>query len=405
MNNLKRIASVFILMRRIALVFLLLALATGGLSVQAQQRRSSRRSASNRPDLRSYRLTGTYRLDTTRGDDARAMADRATINLPQGQRERVQDNVMGRLEAPDMLAIEQNGRTVSIASSRAARITFDADGQERSEVVGNGRTLRTRATLNGDRLEVSTLGNRSSDFSVTFESLDNGRSLRVTRRIYSDRLDQPIVVQSFYDRTSDIAQWNIYDGQQTYPGTRAETTSTNFIVRDGTRLVAVLNNDLSTRQTRERDPFTLTVREPAEYAGATINGYVSQVSQSGKVTGRSGMTLNFETIQLRNGRTYSFAGLVNSVRTQNGETVRVDNEGSVESSNQTEKTGVRTAIGTGVGAIIGAIAGGGKGAAIGAIVGAGAGAGSVYVQGRENLELRSGTELTLQASSPNNNNR
>jgi hypothetical protein len=402
MKNLKRIASVFILMRRIALVFLLLTLTIGGLSAQAQQRRSSRRSTSNRPFINSQ-LTGTYRLDTTRGDDARAMSDRATINLPQGQRERVQDNVMRRLEAPDMLAIEQNGRNVSIASSRAARITFDADGQERSETMGNGRTLRTRATLQGDRLEVSTTGNRSSDFSVTFEPLDNGRSLRVTRRIYSDRLDQPIVVQSFYDRTSNIAQWSVYDGQQTYPGTREQTTSANFIVRDGTRLVAVLNNELTTGQTRERDPFTLTVREPAEYAGATINGYVSQVGQSGRVTGRSGMTLNFETIQLRNGRTYSFAGLVNSVRTNDGENIRVDNEGSVESSNQTEKTGVRTAVGTGIGAIIGTIAGGGKGAAIGAIVGAGAGAGSVYVQGRENLELRSGTELTIQASSPVNN--
>lgn len=400
MKKLKRIASVLILLRRISLVFLLLTLAIGGLSAQAQQRRSSRRSTSNRPDLVSSRLTGTYRLDTTRGDNARTAADRATVNLPQGQRERVQDNLMGRLEAPDMIAIEQRGRNVSIASSRAAQLTFDADGQERSEAAGNGRTLRTRATLNGDRLEVSTSGNRSSDFNVTFESLDNGRGLRVTRRIYSDRLDQPIVVQSFYDRTSNVAQWNIYDGQQTYPNNRPDTASTNFIVRDGTRLVAVLNNELSTRQTRERDPFTLTVREPAEYAGATINGYVSQVSPSGRVTGRSGMTLNFETIQLRNGRTYSFAGLVNNVRTNSGETIRVDNEGSVESSNQTEKTGVRTAIGTGVGAIIGAIAGGGKGAAIGAIVGAGAGAGSVYVQGRENLELRSGTELTIQASSP-----
>lgn len=403
MKNLKSIASVFILLRRIALVFLLLTLTIGGLSAQAQQRRSSRRSTPNRPFINSQ-LTGTYRLDTTRGDDARAMSDRATVNLPQGQRERVQDNVMRRLEAPDMLAIEQNGRVVSIASSRATRIEFDADGQERSETTGNGRTLRTRATLQGNRLEVSTTGNRSSDFSVTFEPLDNGRSLRVTRRIYSDRLDQPIVVQSFYNRTSNMAQWNIYDGQQqTYPGTREQTTSTNFIVRDGTRLVAVLNNELTTRQTRESDTFTLTVREPAEYAGATINGYVSQVGQSGRVTGRSGMTLNFETIQLRNGRTYAFAGLVNNVRTNDGENIRVDNEGSVESSNQTEKTGVRTAIGTGVGAIIGAIAGGGKGAAIGAIVGAGAGAGSVYVQGRENLELRSGTELTIQASSPGNN--
>jgi hypothetical protein len=53
-----------------------------------------------------------------------------------------------------------------------------------------------------------------------------------------------------------------------------------------------------------------------------------------------------------------------------------------------------------VGAIIGAIAGGGKGAAIGAILGAGGGAGSVYVQGRNELELGRGTEITIRAGSP-----
>jgi hypothetical protein len=53
-----------------------------------------------------------------------------------------------------------------------------------------------------------------------------------------------------------------------------------------------------------------------------------------------------------------------------------------------------------VGAIIGAIAGGGKGAAIGAILGAGGGAGSVYVQGRDDLDLNQGTEMTIRASGP-----
>jgi len=60
----------------------------------------------------------------------------------------------------------------------------------------------------------------------------------------------------------------------------------------------------------------------------------------------------------------------------------------------------RGGIGAALGAIIGAIGGGGKGAAIGAAVGAGVGAGSVYVQGRDDLELRSGTEMTIRASAP-----
>lgn len=386
-------------------VFLLMTLSSIGVSVQAQQRRSTRRprARTTRPSLVNSRLTGTYRLDTTRGEDVRAAAERATNELPPGVRERAFDDVTTRLESPDMLAIEQRGRSVTIASSRASRITFAADGQDRAETIGNGRTVRSRASLNGDRLEVSSSGDRNSDFNVTFESLDNGRRLGVTRQIDNDELDQPIIVKSFYDKSSNLAQWNVYRETQEYPReTRAENTSTTFLIPDGTRLVAVLNNDLSTKQSPDRAPFTLTVREPSQYSGATIDGYVSGITQSGKITGRSQMTLNFEHIRLRNGRTYRFAGTVDGVRTNNGETVRVDNEGNVESSNQTEKTGVRAAIGTGVGAVIGAIAGGGKGAAIGAIVGAGAGAGSVYVQGQENLELRNGTELTIHSGAPSN---
>jgi outer membrane lipoprotein SlyB len=58
----------------------------------------------------------------------------------------------------------------------------------------------------------------------------------------------------------------------------------------------------------------------------------------------------------------------------------------------------RAGIGTAIGAIIGAIAGGGKGAAIGGVIGAIGGAGSVYVTGKENLELPTGTELTVRSS-------
>ena len=77
-----------------------------------------------------------------------------------------------------------------------------------------------------------------------------------------------------------------------------------------------------------------------------------------------------------------------------------DNEGAIRDKDQTNTTVTRTAIGSAVGALIGAIAGGGKGAAIGAVVGAGAGAGSVYVQGRNDLELNTGTEVTVTATGP-----
>jgi hypothetical protein len=187
-------------------------------------------------------------------------------------------------------------------------------------------------------------------------------------------------------------------GPQGYPTTT--TSGGEFIVPSGQTLVAVLNDDVSTANAREGDRFTLTVRQPSNLEGATIDGRVTQIQRSGRVSGRSQMTLNFDNIRLRDGRSYRFAGILESVRTAQGDTVRIDNEGGVRDENQTTKTVQRAAIGTAVGAIIGAIAGGGKGAAIGAIVGAGGGAGSVYVQGRDDLLLTRGTELSIRATGP-----
>ena len=170
---------------------------------------------------------------------------------------------------------------------------------------------------------------------------------------------------------------------------------------DGTQLVAVLNDNLSTKQARDGDRFTLTVRSPSQYDGASIEGHVAQVNRSGQVSGRAEMSFEFDRIRLRDGRASNFAGYIESVRTTSGETVRVDNEGRVQDDDgQTGRTVTRAGIGAAIGAVIGAIAGGGKGAAIGAAVGAGAGAGSVFVQGREDLDLMSGAEFTIRASAP-----
>jgi hypothetical protein len=211
-------------------------------------------------------------------------------------------------------------------------------------------------------------------------------------------------VKTYYDRTSDVAQLNIYDTNRETnvggPNGPNGPVAGSFVIPDGTELVAVLNNDLSTQNVQQNDRFTMTVRSPGQYEGATIEGYVANIERSGRISGRSQVTLDFDTIRLRDGNTYRFAGILETVRTPSGDVVQVDNEGAVRDSNQTNKTVTRTAIGTAVGALIGAIAGGGKGAAIGAIVGAGAGAGSVYVQGRNDLDLPSGTEVTVRATGP-----
>jgi len=177
-------------------------------------------------------------------------------------------------------------------------------------------------------------------------------------------------------------------------------TSDSFLLRDGAPVVAVLDNSISTKMARSGDKFTMTFREPSEYRNAKIYGHLTGVKRSGKLTGRSQLTLNFDRIRLPDGSSYRFAGNVESLRLANGERVTVDNEGTIQDENQTKKTGTRAGIGGAAGLLIGAIAGGGKGAAIGTIIGAGAGAGSVYAQGRSDLDLRPGTEITIRASAP-----
>jgi hypothetical protein len=355
----------------------------------------------NRDQYGNRALTGTYQFDSARSEDVQMIADGATRDLAPSDRQRVRNLLTQRLNSPEQIAIDVRGRTVTLASTRAAQITFEADGRERVETTPGGRTIRSRASLNPNQLTVSSNGDAGNDFTVTFEPIDN-QQLRVTRQVYVSGVSRAIVVHSTYQRTADVARFDIYDPQRAsgYPNQIG-----GFVVPDGAEVIGVLDDALSTRTNVTGDRFTLRVTVPAEFEGATIEGHVSQVQRSGRLTGRSLMTFDFDTIRLRDGRTYSFAGLVESVRTVNGEIVRVDTEGAVRDESQTTKTEERAAMGTAVGAIIGAIAGGGKGAAIGAILGAGGGAGSVYAQGQNDLDLGRGTRLTIRAGAPANTPR
>jgi hypothetical protein len=344
------------------------------------------------------RLAGTYQLERSRGDDAGQAVEQATRALPANQRQGTYQRLMNRLNAPETIAIDRTGLSVTIASSRGQQVTFEADGQIRAEQGPAGRPVNTRATLYGDQLVVTTTGsgNGGNDFAVTFEPLDNGRSLRVTKRIYDDNLRQPVAVQSFYRKSSDEAEWGVFsDARRASASLPAGAATSDLGVPAGTRLVGTLNTALSTRDAHPEDRFTITMNSPSQYEGALIEGTVASVNASGRLSGRADMALNLERIRMRNGRTYSFTGVIDGVRTADGDTISVDSEGAVEGDSQTARTVQRGAIGAGIGAVIGAITGGGQGAAIGAAIGAGGGAGTVIVQGRDQLDLPRGTELTI----------
>jgi hypothetical protein len=359
-------------------------------------------------------LTGTYQLNTSQSDNSSTVADQVTRSLPGRDRARLRNQILQRLDAPAEFAIERRGRTITMVSTNADRVTFEANGQAQVEQAANGRSMRTVANLTGDRLQITSTGDRSLDYQLTIEPFNGGRSLRVTRRVSDEGLNQQAVSRSVYDRVSTDARLDMYSnsgvrnssdrfGRQRNGGYRDRTgagSASADYVPDGTEIVATLDGRLNTRDARAEDPFTLTVVSPGQYQGARIDGRLLSVDRSGRVAGRSDITFDFDRIRFRNGRSSDFDGTIESVRTPDGNNLHVENTNVGDDESQTSRTATRTGIGAAIGAVIGAVTGGTKGAVIGATVGGAAGAGSVIVQGRDDLNLEPGSEFHIRAIGP-----
>lgn len=169
------------------------------------------------------------------------------------------------------------------------------------------------------------------------------------------------------------------------------------LVPAGTQMRIRLNDTLSSKESRVGDKFTATVINPSRYEEARITGHIRSIRKSGRVEGRTTMSVAFDTIHLREGRSGTLRAEVLRIYDSDSES-KVDEEGRVQSGGRGKQTLKRSGIGAVAGAVIGGLAGGGKGAAIGMIVGGAAGAGSIAVQGSKELKLDNGTEILIRVN-------
>lgn len=345
-------------------------------------------------------LTGTYRLNTSLSDNISTVIDRSVDYYSTDQRDRMRRGLERRLTSPDMIAIDKSGRSITLASSLQPQVTFDADGIARTETNNRGRTITTTVSQTNNGFTVNYSGDRMNEFNVSFDTDRDGK-LRVMRRIYLENRNETVTSTSVYDRVNDRADWSAIVQQPTGPWNGNTASTGEFYIPNGTVITAQLRDTVNTRASQSGDRFTMDVTSPNEFRGAVIEGHVAELASSGRVTGRAQLQLDFDTIRI-NGRQYAFAGLISSVTAANGDSVTINNEGTIRDNSQTTKTVTRAGIGAVLGAVIGAIAGGGKGAAVGATVGAGAGAGTVLIGGRDNIELGSGSTFTITSSAPAN---
>jgi len=162
----------------------------------------------------------------------------------------------------------------------------------------------------------------------------------------------------------------------------------------GTNMLIRLDTPLSTRVNRPGDSFAATVVEPDRYRGSLIKGHIGDIDESGRLQGRTELSLVFDSIKFRRGSVQPIRAQVQNV--YESDTVKiVDEEGMIRSGSRSHQTMKRSGIGAAVGGAVGGALGGGKGALLGVLLGAGAGAGSLYAQGAREIRLDPGTEIEI----------
>jgi len=159
-------------------------------------------------------LTGVYRIDVDRSDKLFSVIEGVSSRVPYSEQQQFFMDLAIRLTPPDLLAIECRGNLVSLGSSRAARVEFVADGVTRSASKSKGNVVRSRIGFERGSLIFTSTGGSDDTLNFNFTPLDDGRSLRVTRRISNKKLLEPVVIQTVYEKINDVAKWDIFDDTQ-----------------------------------------------------------------------------------------------------------------------------------------------------------------------------------------------
>ncbi len=156
-------------------------------------------------------------------------------------------------------------------------------------------------------------------------------------------------------------------------------------IPSGTSIQVRLQEPLDSSVNKAGDTFRAILDQDIDVDGTVIaprgsilEGKLSQVERSGRVSGRASMSMQLVSL-LVDGQTYALQTEILAF----------------EAESTKKKDATKVGIGAGLGAVIGAIAGGGKGAAIGAAVGAGAGGATVVATRGKEVQLEAEHKLTF----------
>ncbi len=183
-----------------------------------------------------------------------------------------------------------------------------------------------------------------------------------------------------------------YSAGNNYPQPAPGASPSSITIPPGKQIVVRLIDPVNSEIDHLGQTYRVSLDEPVLVDGQTVIprgsdavAFLIDAEHSGKIQGRTSLTLDLKTITV-NGRQYDVT------------TTGVSQASQGRGERSAKVIGGTTALG----AIIGAIAGGGKGAAIGAGSGAAAGTAAQVMTSGQKVKIPSETRLTFTLQNPMN---
>ncbi len=215
-----------------------------------------------------------------------------------------------------------------------------------------------------------------------------------------------------------VAVCGVSDAQQPAVAAGAATAGLQaapktYVVPAGTKVLLQLRSSINTKSAKPGDGVYLASTFPVVVgnrvmipAGVYVQGVVDRVARAGRVKGKAQLDMHFTSMIFPNGSVVEIPGTVNSLPGAKKQSVKDDQEGTVEQdSDKTRNMGKVAEVSVPTGATVGAIGGLGAGHPLaGGIAGIGAGlatAGlvSLFTRGAD-VNIESGTQVEMVLQRP-----
>lgn len=218
-------------------------------------------------------LDGIYRRDIA------LRPERPSLDLT-----KIPNEWLPALDLPGKMEISITSHyEITVASAFFPREGFEPDGREHEMRTSTGKTLKTRASIDKDRLILESTLEGSLSLELAFESKGD-QDLKLTSKLKQGS-DKPLTIETNYTRTRHEVS------RAAYGATSGATSYSRW--REPLELEASLNEGLALHSLKAQDAIRLTVTSPSWLKGATILGHVIR---NAEFQGEREVTLSFETI-------------------------------------------------------------------------------------------------------------